>query len=103
VIGNTVWCKFLTEENIDKFDKFLSICQHFPYQNFPLIIFCRLPARPLFTQGIIASIRSHEKFFLVQIRQYISTTKWKNIGLAIATRAFQTDQQSGAITSMVAT
>ena len=22
-------------ENIDEFDKFLAICQYFPYQNFP--------------------------------------------------------------------
>jgi len=34
--------------NIDKFDEFLSIRQHFPYQNFTLIIFCHLHARPLF-------------------------------------------------------
>jgi len=54
-------------ENIDEFDKFLSIRQHFPYQNFPLILFCRLPARPLFAQGVIASIRAHAKFFPVQI------------------------------------
>jgi len=52
----TVWRKFLAGENIDEFDEFLSIRQHFPYQNFPLIIFCRLPAKPLFAQGVIASI-----------------------------------------------
>jgi len=46
-----VWRKFLTGRNIDKFDEFLSIQQHFPYQNFPLIIFCHLPARPLFRAG----------------------------------------------------
>jgi len=68
--GFTVWHKFLTVENIDEFDEFLSIRQHFPYQNFPLIIFCRLPARSLFTQGIIASIRAHVKFFPVQILVY---------------------------------
>jgi len=55
-------------ENIDKFDEFLSIHQHFPYQNFPLIIFCHLPARPLFAQGVIASIHAHAKIFPVQIR-----------------------------------
>jgi len=38
--------------DIDEFDKFLSIRQHFPYQNFPLLMFCRLPARPLFAQAI---------------------------------------------------
>jgi len=47
---DTVWCKFLTGENIYKFDEFLSICQHFPYQNFPQT-FCLLPARPLFHTG----------------------------------------------------
>jgi len=50
--------------NIDEFDKFLPVCQHFPYQNFTLIIFCHLPARPLFAQGIITSIRVHAKFSL---------------------------------------
>jgi len=68
LVTNTVWHKFLTGENIDKFDEFLLIRQHFPYQNFPLIIFCRLPARPLFAQGVIASIRAHAKIFPVQIR-----------------------------------
>jgi len=38
-------------ENIDEFDKSLSICQHFPHQNFLLIIFCCLPASPLFCTG----------------------------------------------------
>jgi len=47
----TVWHKILTGENIDEFDKFLSIRQHFPHQNFPLIIFCRLHARQLFCPG----------------------------------------------------
>ena len=63
VIDNTytVWRKILTGENIDEF---LSICQNFPYQNFLLIIFCHLPARPLFSQGVIASIRAHAKFSL---------------------------------------
>ena len=44
-------------------DEFLSIRQHFPHQNFSLMI-CRLPARPLkvFAQGIIASIRAHANF-----------------------------------------
>jgi len=54
-------------ENIDKFDEFLSIRQHFPNQNFPLIIFLHLPARPLFVQDVITSIRAHAKFFPVQI------------------------------------
>jgi len=63
----TVWCKFLTGKNIDEFDEFLSIHQHFPYQNFPLIIFYRLPSRPLYAQGVIASIHAHAKFFPVQI------------------------------------
>jgi len=44
----TVWRKILTGENIDEF---LSIRQHFPHQNFPLIIFCRLHTRPLFRAG----------------------------------------------------
>jgi len=43
--ANTVWRKILMGENIDEF---LSICQRFPYQNFTLIIFCHLHARPLF-------------------------------------------------------
>jgi len=38
-------------ENIDEFDKFLSIRQHFPYQNFLLITFCHLPVIPLFYIG----------------------------------------------------
>jgi len=45
---NTVWRKILTGESIDEFDEFLSIRQHFPYQNFTLIIFSRLHARLLF-------------------------------------------------------
>ena len=57
-------------ENIDEFDEFLSIRQHFPHQNFPLII-CRLPARPLFAQGVIASIRAHTKFFLSKYNNII--------------------------------
>ena len=32
---HTVRRKFLTGENIDKFDEFPAICQYFPYQNFP--------------------------------------------------------------------
>ena len=31
---HTVWRKLLTGENIDEFDEFPAICQHFPYQNF---------------------------------------------------------------------
>jgi len=54
-------------ENIDEFDELLLIRQHFPNQNFPLIIFLRLFARPLFTQDIITSIHTHAKFFPVQI------------------------------------
>jgi len=60
----TIWRKFLTGESIDEFDEFLSIRQHFPYQNFLLIIFCHLPARPFFVQGVIASICTHVKFSL---------------------------------------
>ena len=33
----TIWRKILTRENIDEFDKFPSIRQYFPYQNFPFI------------------------------------------------------------------
>jgi len=47
----TVWCKNFTGENIDEFDKFLSFRQHFPHQNFSLIIFCRLSVRPHFRAG----------------------------------------------------
>jgi len=55
----------LTGENIDEF---LSIRQHFLYQNFPLIIFCRLSARPPFrARPVIASTRAHGKFFPVKI------------------------------------
>ena len=64
VNGDTVWRKILTVENIDEFDEFLSIRQHFPHQIFPLMIFCRLPARSLFRAGVIAIIRTHAKFFL---------------------------------------
>jgi len=63
----------------------------------------RLPARPLFAQDVIASIHVHAKFFHPNnYYMYISTAKWKNSGVAIATHAFQTDQQSCTITSMVA-
>jgi len=64
--------------NIDEFDEFLSIRQHFPHQNFTLIIFCHLSARPLFCTGHYHySIYAHAKFFPVQIHIY----KWKNSGL----------------------
>ena len=33
-VDNTVWCKILMRENIDEFDKFPTIHQYFPYQNF---------------------------------------------------------------------
>jgi len=48
--------QILIGENIDEFDEFLSIHQHFPYQKFPLIIFCCFPARPLFAQGVITVV-----------------------------------------------
>jgi len=63
----------LTGENIDEFDEFLSIHQHFPHQNFPLI-FCRLHTRPLFAQGVIASyiiaIRAHAILFPIYANSY---------------------------------
>jgi len=85
-------------ENIDEFDEYLSIHQHFPYQNFPLMIFGHLPARPLFVQGVSYRYitRAHAEFFPAKyVYQY--TAKRKNSGLAIATRAFQTDRQSCAM------
>jgi len=48
--------QILTGENIDEFDEFLSIRQHFPHQNFPLIIFCRLHARPLSRRALSLAI-----------------------------------------------
>jgi len=42
----------------------------------------------------------HYRHFSLSKYIYISIAKWKNGGLAIATREFQTDQQSCAITSM---
>jgi len=53
-------------ENIDEFDKFLSIRQHFPHQNFPLIISSAVcMPNHFFVQGVIASyhIRAHAIFF----------------------------------------
>ena len=38
----TVWRKILMGENIDEFDKFPTIRQYFPYQNFTLT-FSHLP------------------------------------------------------------
>jgi len=72
----------LTGENIDEFEKFLSIHQHFPYQNFPLIIFCHLPAGSLLAQGVIIIVyqRTHVKFFPVQICIAITIAQWKNSG-----------------------
>ena len=81
--------------NIDEFDKFLSICQHFPHQNFPLII-CRLPARPLFAQGIIASIRAQAKCSLYKYIYMNGKTVVCSYTRLLPT--FQTDQQSCAIT-----
>ena len=52
----TVWRKILTGENIDEFDEFLSIRQHFPHQNFLLIIFYHLPARPLFSRRALSLV-----------------------------------------------
>ena len=34
---NAVWRKILTEENIDEFDKFLTIHQYFPIKIFHLV------------------------------------------------------------------
>ena len=71
----TAWCKILTGENIDEFDEFLSICQHFPHQTFPLIIFsvvC-IPDH-FFTQGVIASYitRAHAILFPACSCKYIN-------------------------------
>jgi len=58
----------LTGKNIDGFDEFLSIPQHFTHQNFPLIIFCHLPAclpDNFFMQGIIAVLRTNAILFPV--------------------------------------
>jgi len=82
-------------ENIDEFDEFLSIRQHFNHQNFPLIIFCCLPPRPLFVQGVNASICAHAKFFPIQIYINGKTVVYSYAGLLCA---FQTDQQSCSIT-----
>jgi len=84
-----MWRKFLMGENIDKFDKFLSIRQHFPHQNYPMIIF--LPDH-FFAQCVIASIHIHMKLSLSKYI-YVAKKQW-----SIATCAFQTDQQSYAIT-----
>jgi len=76
-------------------DKFLSIRQHFPHKNFPLINFCRLPANPLFAQGIIASIRAHAKFSLSKYIYVNGKTVVYSYVRLLGT--FQTDQQSCAI------
>ena len=34
---HTVWRKILTGGNIEEFDKFPTICQYFPYQNFTFV------------------------------------------------------------------
>jgi len=67
IATTTVWHKILTGENIDEFDEFLSIHQHFTHQNFPLITFCHLPAiQTTFAQGVIASIRARPIIFPVR-------------------------------------
>jgi len=64
-------------ENIDEFDDFLSIGQHFPYQNFPLIISSAvyMPDH-FFVQGVIAIAIAYVpmQFFSLsmQIRIYYS-------------------------------
>ena len=80
--------KYRMAQNIDEFDEFLSIRQQFPHQNFPLIIFCHLPARPLFARGVIASIRAHAKLFL---SKYYINGKTVVYSYARLLRAFQTD------------
>jgi len=64
--------------NIDEFDEFLSIRQHFPHQNFPLII-SSVVCMPdhFFMQGVIAgySIRAHAILFPVHANIY----KWKTV------------------------
>ena len=85
-------------ENIDEFDEFLSIPQHFPHQNFPLLIFCRLPARPLFVQGVIASV--YTRPCEISLSKYYINGKTVVYSYARLLHAFQTDQQSCAITYM---
>jgi len=66
ILITTVWRKILTGENIDEFDEFLSIRQHFPYQNFPLIISSAICMPDHFSmKGVIASysIRAHAILF----------------------------------------
>ena len=45
----TIWRKILTGENIDEFDKFPTIRQYFPYQNFT---FSHLPIMNLWRSGL---------------------------------------------------
>jgi len=55
-------------ENIAEFDEFLSIHQHFPYQNFSLMISSAICMPDhFFVQGVIASysIRAHAILFPV--------------------------------------
>jgi len=67
----------IDEENIDQFDEFLSIRQHFPHQNFPLIIFCCLPARPLSYRALSLVYAPMQNFSCPNIY------KWKNSGLEL--------------------
>jgi len=91
-IGNsdTVWHKILTGENIDEIDEFLSIRQHFPYQNFPLIISSAvcMPDN-FFVQGVIASyiiaIRAHAIFSL-SMQIYQIEKQCRSIAMRTTTR-----------------
>jgi len=90
---HTIWRKILTRENIDEF---LSIRQHFPHQNFPLIIFCRLSAGSLFAQGVIDSTRAMRNFSLSKCSYINGKTVVHSYARQLL--AFQTDQQSCFIT-----
>jgi len=92
---HTVWCKILTGENIDKFNEFLSICQHFPHQNFPLIIFCRLHARKLSRRVLsLAIVYEPMQCFSLSMQIYING---KTVVYSYADYCVHSKQQSYAI------
>ena len=79
---------------------FLSICHHFPHQKFPLIIFCCLPARPLFHAGCYRQyVYAPMQIFSVQIYINEKTVDYSYVRQLLA---FQTDQQSCTITYNIA-
>jgi len=86
-------------ENIDEFDKLLSISQHFPYQNFPLIIF--FACQTTFSRRALSLV--YAPMQNISLSKYVYHYSLMEKQWSIATRAFQTDQQSCTITYIAIT